>query len=72
MEHGAVSKMSYYQFYYQEITEHTELIIKPKENGGRQNSNTMPGRGRDRWQKKSETTDNRLNDSNNKRKENTI
>ena len=50
IKHGAVSKISFYQN-YPEFTEHTELIIAPKENDRRQNTNSMPGRERDRWEK---------------------
>ena len=46
IEHGAVSKVSYYQI-YREITQHTELVITTKENDQRQNTNTLDEKGID-------------------------
>ena len=50
MENGAVSQISYYQI-YREVCEHIEMIITPKQNDRRQNTNTMPGREGERWKK---------------------
>ena len=48
--HGAVSRISYYRFYFREFIEHSELIITRKGNDRRRNTNTMPGREMAMWE----------------------
>ena len=50
VDHGAVSRISYYRFYYREFIERSELIITPKGNDRRRNTNNSPGREKARWE----------------------